>query len=80
MKKLIVSLFIAMLGTSCNTLDVPPLNIIQDKDIFASESGITAYMASLYNDMPIQDHQATVNGFNNYWNSWPQAGHMSENY
>ena len=77
MKKLIVSLFIAMLGTSCNTLDVPPLNIIQDKDIFASESGITAYMASLYNDMPIQDHQATVNGFNNYWNSWPQAGHMS---
>ena len=77
MKKIIASLFLAILGTSCNSLDVPPVDIIQDKDIFASESGITAYMASLYNDMPIPNHGATVWGFNNYWNTWPQGGHMS---
>ena len=73
MKKIITFLFIAILGTSCNSLDVPPLNIIQDKDIFVSESGISSYISSLYNDLPIQDHQATVYGFGNYWNSWPQA-------
>ena len=58
MKKLISILFSSiLLGTSCNTLDVPPINIIQDKDIFTSESGVTAYISSLYNDMPIQDLQ-----------------------
>lgn len=78
MKKLISILFSSiLLGTSCNTLDVPPINIIQDKDIFTSESGVTAYISSLYNDMPIQDLQATAWGFKNYWNSWPQGGHMS---
>ena len=78
MKKLISILFSSiLLGTSCNTLDVPPINIIQDKDIFTSESGVTAYISSLYNDMPIQDLQATAWGFKNFWNSWPQGGHMS---
>ena len=78
MKKLISILFSSiLLGTSCNTLDVPPINIIQDKDIFTSESGVTAYISSLYNDMPIQDLQATAGGFKNFWNSWPQGGHMS---
>ena len=37
MKKIIASLFLAILGTSCNSLDVPPIDIIQDKDIFASD-------------------------------------------
>lgn len=80
MKKITVLLYAVgtlLGGISCNSLDVPPINIIQDQDIFVSESGITAYMASLYNDLPIYDHASTINGFNNYWNSWPQAGHMS---
>ena len=80
MKKITVLLYAMgtlLGGISCNSLDVPPINIIQDQDIFVSESGITAYMASLYNDLPIYDHASTINGFNNLWNSWPQAGHMS---
>lgn len=77
MKKIIVYIFIAIISMGCNSLDVPPLNIIQDKDIFVSESGITAYMASLYRDLPIEDHRFTVHGFENGWQNWPALGHYS---
>lgn len=77
MKKIIVFIFIAIFSVGCNSLDVPPLNIIQDKDIFVSESGITAYMSSLYRDLPLEDHRFTVNGFNNDWQNWPALGHYS---
>ena len=36
-------------------LNVAPQNIIQDETVFANESAITAYFASLYNDLPIED-------------------------
>lgn len=38
-----------------NVLDIGPENIIQDEDLFSDESGVDAYLASLYNDMPIED-------------------------
>lgn len=49
---------------SCNYLDVPPINIIQDEDIFNSESGIKSYLTTLYNDLPIEDFKFSTNGFN----------------
>ena len=41
--------------TSCNSLDIPPMNIIQDTDVFQSEAGVTAYIARLYTELPIED-------------------------
>src|SRR5687767_13465358 len=41
--------------TACEKLDVPPLNVVQDKDIFTNESGISAYMARIYSRLPIED-------------------------
>jgi len=41
--------------TACEKLDVPPPNIVQDKDIFTNEAGITAYMARIYSRLPIED-------------------------
>jgi hypothetical protein len=38
---------------SCNTLDVPPPNIITDNEVFTSEEGVAAYLSRLYTDMPI---------------------------
>ena len=49
---------------SCDYLDVPPINIIQDDAIFNSESGITSYMTTLYYDLPIEDFRYTQQGFN----------------
>lgn len=59
-------------SSSCNTLDVPPVDVIQDNDIFNSKGGVTAYMASLYERLPIEDFrysadQTESQGFD-HWN------------
>ncbi|MDR1331234.1 MAG: RagB/SusD family nutrient uptake outer membrane protein [Tannerella sp.] len=57
----IIALVIAM-ATACNDLDVPPINIVGDQDVFTSESGITAYIARLYRDLPIEDFMTNAGG------------------
>ena len=54
-KILVSALVMALSFYSCDYLDVPPINIIQDDAIFNSESGITSYMTTLYYDLPIED-------------------------
>lgn len=36
-------------------LDVPPMNVVQDKDLFSSPAGMTVYMSRLYSQMPFED-------------------------
>jgi hypothetical protein len=38
---------------ACNTLDIPPIDKINDEQVFSSEKTITAYIARLYADMPM---------------------------
>jgi hypothetical protein len=52
-KKWKTALLAGCLFASCNTLDVPPPNIITDLEVFTSEEGVTAYLARIYNEMPI---------------------------
>ncbi|SHF80467.1 Starch-binding associating with outer membrane [Mariniphaga anaerophila] len=52
---IIIMFFIA----GCNTLDVPPINIVQDDATFANESGIDAYMAGIYKELPYEDFTFT---------------------
>jgi hypothetical protein len=47
----------AVLLFACNTLDVPPMNIVKDADLFNDQSGVTAYIAELYRTMPMTDRQ-----------------------
>jgi hypothetical protein len=46
-----------LLTNACNDdrLDVDPLNILTNSQVFESESAIQAYMSSLYANMPIED-------------------------
>lgn len=76
MKKIILFLAVLIAGTGCNSLDVPPYNIIQDKDIFTSESGITAYVSSVYRDLPIEDFKFRIDGFDQF-NTWPALGNYT---
>nr|WP_067061607.1 RagB/SusD family nutrient uptake outer membrane protein [Mucilaginibacter sp. L294] len=53
---ILFSALCALLFFSCkNDLNVAPQNIIQDETVFSNESAITAYFASMYNDLPIED-------------------------
>ena len=41
--------------TFCVDLDIPPMNIVGDNDIFGSTAGVTSYMARLYSTLPVED-------------------------
>lgn len=53
-----------MLFSACDDmLDVTPKNVINDEQIFGSESGIRAYFATLYSNLPMEDFRFGKNGF-----------------
>jgi hypothetical protein len=55
-KKLYILIAVLLTSiTACQKLDVPPVNIVQDADIFGTEAGINAYMARIYINAPIED-------------------------
>jgi len=78
MNKKLILLLVIFLGvlSSCQKMDIPPKNILTSEDIF-NEGGITAYMAGMYNHLPMEDFNVSdddrYGGFY-YWNSikWGQ--------
>ena len=55
-KSLILSAWFCVCGLiSCVNLDIPPINVIQDKDLMTSEAGMDIYMARIYSQMPFED-------------------------
>ncbi|HLP05285.1 MAG TPA: RagB/SusD family nutrient uptake outer membrane protein [Paludibacter sp.] len=76
--KKILFLLISVVFFSCQDyLDVPPLNVLSDDQVFSSESGITAYMATLYNDLPIEDFRFGKGGFNQTGPGGARLPHVS---
>lgn len=63
-KKILFGCFAIATLFSCNDLNVPPMNIVTDDDVFGSESGITAYVTRMYSELPIEDFKFTRDGFN----------------
>ena len=57
--KYILVLIAAVALSSCVNLDIAPVNLLTDEDTFGSEYGITAYMAKMYRDMPMEDFQCS---------------------
>lgn len=42
--------------TSCKDyLDIPPKNVVQDKDIFSDSKGMMLYLSRMYSQMPFED-------------------------
>ncbi len=54
---------------ACNKLDIDPVNIVQDKDIF-NDAGMQAYMATLYSRMPIEDFKYSATSGDDGFNTW----------
>lgn len=79
MKKIIFLIAILSVGmVSCiDSLDIPPKNILTKEDIY-SENGMRAYMAGLYNRLPMEDFNVSGNLLDHggyfMWNDimWPQ--------
>jgi hypothetical protein len=47
--------YVCGLFPSCVDLDIPPMNVIQDKDLMSSEEGMALYMSRMYSQMPYED-------------------------
>lgn len=62
----IIAMFIIVL-TGCNDLNVPPINIVKDEDVFKSNAGMTAYMALLYKDLPWDNFTRYTKAGNDFW-------------
>lgn len=48
--------------SACTDLSIAPQNILTEEQVFQSESTLKAYMASLYNALPMEDHWFYVGG------------------
>lgn len=73
-KYILMVLFVGFIS-SCESLDIPPKNIMTDEDIF-NDGGIKAYMAGLYTHLPMDDFGVSNDGDRGgyfQWNSiiWP---------
>jgi hypothetical protein len=50
-----ISLTAGVSVTSCQKLDIPPKNIFTSDVIFDSQAGIQSFLATIYQDLPIED-------------------------
>lgn len=41
--------------TSCSNLDIPPMNIVGEKEIFQSQQGVQSYISRMYSTLPMED-------------------------
>ena len=65
LKKILMIIGLGAIISSCVNMDIPPINIVSESDIFSSNEGITSNLARIYSRLPIEDfkyHYPT--GFN----------------
>lgn len=65
LKYLFIILTVCM--SACTDLDLDPLNIVTDSDVFDNEAGIESYMARMYSELPIEDFKYTPRVLFNNW-------------
>ncbi|MCF6405145.1 RagB/SusD family nutrient uptake outer membrane protein [Chitinophaga filiformis] len=72
----IITLLAILLQPSCKDLNIDPLNVIQDKDVFATEAGVKGYLATIYRALPIEDfyYRQEGSGFNRQWEHFYHPG------
>ncbi|MGC3946446.1 MAG: RagB/SusD family nutrient uptake outer membrane protein [Chryseolinea sp.] len=76
--KIILTAILMLVLWSCDDqLDIKPKNILTNDQVFSNESAITAYMASLYTALPIEDFNFSANNGYNNWSSGVTPSHAS---
>lgn len=81
MKKLKYIAVFLLLGATfgCVKLDIPPVNVLQDQDVFTNDAGVKAYMAALYSRMPIEDFKYSAVEGTQGFNTWNIINSLSIN-
>ncbi|MFR5759627.1 MAG: hypothetical protein ACLUE2_19195 [Bacteroides cellulosilyticus] len=53
--KTIVSIMCASVMFSCTDLDMSPVNVVNEEDLFANEAGTLSYISGMYMNLPLED-------------------------
>lgn len=73
--KTIASILCASVMFSCTDLDMPPVNVVNEEDLFANEAGTLSYLSSMYMNLPLEDFRYAYEGnppFNYSWTIYAQ--------
>ncbi len=91
--KLIIAISITAAAsvTSCQRLDIPPKNIFTPDVIYNSEAGVKSFLATIYQNLPIEDFKYTpstndgaanpagfLHGSNDWMSFFNEAGCIGE--
>lgn len=68
-KNILMCFTLSSILISCVDMDIPPKNILTNEDIY-NEGGITAYMAGLYNHIPMEDFNMGDDGGRGGFYDW----------
>ena len=76
--KIIIGLC-ALAFISCHDMDITSPSVLQDDVVFNSETGITAYFANIYRELPIEEFKYRIDrGYRyntgNEWENWFKGG------
>jgi hypothetical protein len=59
---ILIILALSTVIISCKKyLEIPPMNVVQDKDLFSSASGMSVYLSRIYSQMPFEDFKYSPN-------------------
>jgi hypothetical protein len=67
LRKFLIIIGLSATFTACTDLDIPPINLLGENDIFSSNEGVVSNMARIYSRLPIEDfkyHYPTGFNFN----------------
>lgn len=63
--KIYIALLLLFVTSACNKLNIAPVNILKDEDVFSTDAGVGAYMVPIYANLPIEDFRYNFSdGFN----------------
>lgn len=65
--KLFIVMGLLLSIASCQKLDIAPVNVLTDDQIFGSEAGINTYLAQVYRKLPIEDFTYRPGGRDGQW-------------
>ena len=60
---------------SCTDLDMSPVNVVNEEDLFANEAGTLSYISGMYMNLPLEDFRYAYEGnppFNYAWTIYAQ--------
>ena len=60
--KTIVSIMCASVMFSCTDLDMSPVNVVNEEDLFANEAGTLSYISGMYMNLPLEDFRYAYEG------------------